>query len=120
MSRSDGVAWTEEDEAVVQNAIEGMREHDRECERLADKWLGAEQREKFRNFPDLWFRREWYVNRLYEIGMWHGMYKMRQRRCKRTDSPTYLKYETTINELEKVKHVLHLELQELCRQVTPA
>lgn len=97
---------TEADDEVVNNALEAMKEHNRLMEELTQKYIGKAALKHGRAFPDLFFRKEWYVNRIYDLGVWEGMNEMRQRRCKSITSKLYQKYQTVIQELRHVRGVL--------------
>lgn len=105
-------AFSDTEEGAWEAAVHAgqMILHDRKCEELAQKYIGKAALEHGRSREDEYFRKEWYANRLVDVGYWVGQNSMRMRRCKRTDSEKYKEYLKIEQELEDVKFLLTQEL----------
>jgi len=98
------------DNEVVENALEGMRRHQNKVEELIEKWVGKVCLQHGRSIPDIWFRKQWYCNRIKDLGVAEGLNSSRMRRCKTMESLTYKKYQEIENEIHFVVDGLILEL----------
>jgi hypothetical protein len=87
-----------------------MQEHNRQMEELTKKYISEANLAYGRSVANLWFKKQWYANRIRDLGVIEGLNAMRMRRCKRTDSSTYKKYEKIEQELRQVGEHLILEL----------
>jgi hypothetical protein len=103
----------EEVDEVVANALKGMEEHNRRMEALAEHYVGKNALAHGRSIPDPWVRTQWYANRIYDLGTTEGTCKAGMRRCKRTDSPTYQKYEKIGQDVQHVRDHLILEMLQI-------
>jgi hypothetical protein len=88
-----------------------MKAHDDKMEALLVKYFGPNELARGRQQPDLFFKKQWYCNRINQLGVWEGMNNMRMRRCK-YDGKTWRKYQQIENDLQNATAHLILELIE--------
>jgi hypothetical protein len=86
-----------------------MAEHNRKMALLAEKYIGKQEMERGLAMPDLWFKKQWYCNRIKELGVQAGRTNMRQRKCK-YGSAKWQYYETIEQELLLLADNLAIEL----------
>jgi hypothetical protein len=87
-----------------------MEDHDRKMEALTEHYIGKATLDHGRSIPDLFFKKQWYANRINDLGRWEGANSQRMRRCRSTESPLWKKGERIECELRQVKDHLILEL----------
>jgi hypothetical protein len=107
------------DAEITAATIAHFQEHERQMEALLVKHIGAKQLEFGRAMNDPFFKKQWYGNRLYDLGVAEGRNAMRMRRCKSWDSPIYQKYQAYETELRQAKETLNLEMVMMGHDLQP-
>lgn len=109
---------TDDEDPVVSELLASIKEHRLSAEVLAGKWIGEEELERGRNIADPFFKRQWYGNEIYQLGVAAGDVSRRQRRCKQ-GGRKWQRYEQTEQEICRVKDFLLRELSLLDRLPAP-
>jgi hypothetical protein len=79
---------------------------------LAEKYIGKETLCSGRSIPDLWMKRQWYMNRIFDLGTGAGVARQRMRRCKNIESPIWKRLEKVETECKQLADALMLEMLE--------
>lgn len=80
-----------------------------ECEALAEKYIGKKELDRGRSITDEFLKKQWYCNRIHQVGVNEGSIRVRQGRCK-YGSERHKYFDGLIEELYKLKEHLMLEL----------
>jgi hypothetical protein len=91
-----------------------MKAHEEKMEALLVRYFGPIELARGRQQPDLFFKKQWYCNRIKQLGVWEGMNDMRMRRCK-YDGKTWKKYQQIETDLQLAADHLILELIDVFR-----
>ncbi len=97
-------------EEAVTDWVAIMEEHNRNIETLTLKLVGTATMNYGRNIADIFFKKQWYAKTIMRLGISIGTCKMRQYRCKSTESPLWKELEDKIFDLENVVDNLILEM----------
>lgn len=89
-----------------------MEEHNRQMSLLAEKYIGKKEMDRGLAMSDLWFKKQWYWNRLRDLAFQAGKNNQRLRRCK-LDSPSWKRYEKAEQECLMLADNLALDLMAL-------
>jgi len=89
-----------------------MEEHNRKISALAEKYIGSQEMQRGLFMADVWFRKEWYINRIKQLMFQAGRCNERLRRCK-PDSLKWKHYEQTAQECELLADNLGIDLRSL-------
>ena len=72
--------------------------HHNQMNDLIEKYIGKHRLAVGNEVPDVWFKKQFYINRIRDLMFQAGRCNQALRRCK-PDSPTWEKYEKTEQEL---------------------
>lgn len=82
--------------------------NDQDMEFLLRRWIP--DLNKGRLIADHFFRKKWYLDRIFQLGVVHAKSEVGMKRCK-YGTNLYNYYEKTMNEIHAVKEALCAEVQ---------
>ena len=89
--------------------VASLETHNHRMSELALKYIGKQEMDRGMAMPDLWFKKQWYINRVRDLSVQAGRCSERLRRCK-LNSPTWKRYETVERELSSLADELSIDL----------